>query len=93
MGSFKGEKLHKPAELTVQSCLSYKAMIGIELSIDTIYGGMYEQEICSVSRLNATDETPNYGNFTDFKFVILRLRAYFLFFFLGAGILSGVNFG
>ena len=46
-----------------------------------------------MARLNATDETPYYGNFTDFKYGILRLIAYVLLFFLGAGILSGVKFG
>ena len=53
-------------------------MLSIELSlcmgIDTIYGGMYEQVISSVSSLNATDKTPNYWNVADFAFGVLRLE-------------------
>ena len=64
------------------------------MGIDTIYGGMYEQEISSVSSLNATDKTPNYWNVTDFAFGVLRLEYKLCIgFFFGAGILSRVEFG
>ena len=51
------------------------------MGIDTFYGEMYEQEICSVSRLNASDETPNYGIFIDFKFGILNMESIFFIVF------------